>query len=293
MHHIGWWTFRNTREPCKESGLCMGHCNEALCQPDNCVWHGWGWFQPPHVPRVWTHTSTQPQHSLNNKNITLSLDMHLIVLFWLLYNPSASLSTNHRHPHHPPPFVILEKNTPTTQDLVFSLLRHLQFMKNRPNHSDKPCNVNLHYLWVSELMRSLNVVEWHQLSKCFIMGKRKQNYPGGNFMRVPTSLWRPQFGHFQHRSPQTLHVNKNYILKCLNQRNNSVSNLNHFDFMTTVCFTNWMCTSLFFSWLLCNHFTSFSTKSQTSMSPTTISDYRKTTPTSQDLVFFTVFTIYE
>ena len=39
------------------------------------------------------HTSTQSQHSLNNKNNTLPLDMHLIVLFWLLYNHSASSST--------------------------------------------------------------------------------------------------------------------------------------------------------------------------------------------------------
>ena len=95
------------------------------------------------------HTSTQPQHSLNNKNITLPLDMHLMVLFWLLYNHSASFSINHRLPHHPQPFAILEKKfavlekktpthptpkshflrpirdfrkkTPTTQDLVFRL----------------------------------------------------------------------------------------------------------------------------------------------------------------------------
>ena len=90
-------------------------------------------------------TTTQ----FEQQNNTLPLDMHLIVLFWLLYNHSASLSTNHRLPHHPQPFAILEmsfavlekrpphtptpkshflrpirdfrKKTPTTQDLVFRL----------------------------------------------------------------------------------------------------------------------------------------------------------------------------
>ena len=198
MHHIGWWTFRNTREPCKESGLCMGHCNEALCQPDNCVWHGWGWFQPPHVPRVWTHTSTQPQHSLNNKNNTLSPYMHLIVLFWRLCNPFASFSTNHRLPHHPPPFAIiemsfavlekrppppnlkipllwdpfaiLEKRHPPLKILFYHFLRHSRFMKSRPNHSDKPCIIKM--AWFQWKYSTSFLVKWVFSSDVFFSQQR-------------------------------------------------------------------------------------------------------------------------
>ena len=114
--------------------------------------HHWSWHVPlaflPFSFHFGTHLSTITTQ-FEQQNNTLPLDMHLIVLFWLLYNHSASLSTNHRLPHHPQPFAILEmsfavlekrpphtptpkshflrpirdfrKKTPTTQDLVFLL----------------------------------------------------------------------------------------------------------------------------------------------------------------------------
>ena len=143
---------------------CMPGKNESFLVVTDPGIHPW---PSCHFLSFLSHTSTQPQHSLNNKNNTLPLDMHLIVLFWRHYNPSASLSTNHRLPHHPPPFAILEisfavlekrppppnlkipllwdpfaileKRHPPLKILFFFFLRHSQFMKSRPNHSDKPC----------------------------------------------------------------------------------------------------------------------------------------------------------